>query len=75
MQGFTIQNYKKGYERDQARIGIAVAREWIWPYAYDLKDLTEPVSQPDFDPDTLLYCLLVDEIVGYLLFTIDAKNQ
>jgi hypothetical protein len=66
MQKYVIKDYQKGYEEDQVRIGIQVARNWIWPYAYDLEGLLKVHAQPDFDPDTRHYCFLGDEMVGYM---------
>lgn len=66
MQRYVIRNYQKGFEQDQVRIGREVARNWIWPYAYDLEGLLKVHSQPDFDPDTRHYCFLDNEMVGYM---------
>jgi len=66
MQKYVIKDYQKGFEQDQARIGIKVARNWIWPYAYDLEDLLKIHAQPDFDPDIHHYCFLGNEMVGYM---------
>jgi hypothetical protein len=66
MQKYVIKDYQKGFEQDQARIGLEVARNWIWPYAYDLNDLLKVHAQPDFDPDTRHYCFMGDEMVGYM---------
>ncbi len=33
MLEYVVQDYQKGFEKDQVRIGIEVARNWIWPYA------------------------------------------
>ncbi len=66
MQKYAIKNYQKGFEEGQARIGALVARNWIWPYAYDLDDLLKTSEQPDFDPDTRHYCFLGEEMVGFM---------
>ena len=66
MKKYILREYKKGVEADQARVGIEVARKWIWPFAYDQDDLMKIHSQPDFDPDTRLYCYLGDEMIGYM---------
>jgi hypothetical protein len=70
MQKYVIQDYQKGFEKDQVRIGIEVARNWIWPYAYDLADLMWLHAQPDFDPATRHYCFLGTEMVGYMFSVI-----
>jgi hypothetical protein len=66
MRNYLIRDYQKGYEPDQVRIGLEVARHWIWPYAYHLDGLLKVHSQPDFDPSTRHYCFLGDEMVGYM---------
>jgi len=38
---YSLKDYQKGFELDQARIGQEVAQDWIWPYAYDLDDLLD----------------------------------
>ncbi len=70
MKRYTIRSYQKGFEQDQVRIGIEVARDWIWPFAYQLDGLLKLHSQPDFDPDTRHYCFLDDQMVGYMFSTI-----
>jgi hypothetical protein len=66
MTDYILKNYQKGFETEQARIGIEVARKWIWPYAYDEEDLVKMHAQPDFDPDTRIYCFRGDQMVGYM---------
>jgi hypothetical protein len=63
---YVIKDYQKGFEQDQARIGFEVARDWIWPYAYDQEDLLKIHARLDFDPGTRHYCFLGDEMVGYI---------
>lgn len=75
MKKYILRAYQKGFEQDQARIGIEVARSWIWPYAYDQDDLLKAHSRPDFDPDSCHYCFLGDEMVGYLVSTIAAPGE
>jgi hypothetical protein len=70
MQKYLVKGYCPGVEPDQARIGIEVACNWIWPYAYDLDDLLKAHAQPDFDPTTRYYCYLGDEVVGYLFYQV-----
>jgi len=66
MQQYAIKDYQKGFEQEQARIGLQVAQDWIWPYAYDVEGLLRVHARPDFDPDTRHYCFLGDEMVGYM---------
>jgi hypothetical protein len=74
MQKYSVQDYQKGFEEDQVRIGREVARNWIWPYAYDLADLLQLHAQPDFDPTTRHYCFLGTEMVGYM-FSVITPSQ
>ncbi len=67
MQKYVIKEYQKGFEQDQVKIGLEVARNWIWPYAYHLEGLLKLHAQPDFDPATRHYCFLGDEMVGYMV--------
>jgi hypothetical protein len=57
-------------EKEQARIGIQVAKNWVWPYAYSEEALLEIHAQPGFDPETRHYCFLGDQMVGYLITSI-----
>ena len=75
MKRYAVKDYQKGYEKDQVRIGREVAQNWIWPYAYNLEDLLEVHSQPDFDPQTRHYCFLGDEMVGYMFSIIKPGEQ
>jgi hypothetical protein len=63
---YILQDYQKGVEPEQARIGIEASRTWAWPFAYDAEDLLKIHAQPDFDPDTRIYCTLGGEMVGYI---------
>lgn len=74
MQKYVIKDYQKGFEKDQVRIGLEVARNWIWPYAYNLADLLQLHAQPDFDPATRHYCFLGAEMVGYM-FSVIASSE
>jgi hypothetical protein len=75
MLHYVIKPYQKGYEQDQAKIGIEVARHWIWPYAYDLDSLLRVHAQPDFDPDTRHYCFIGDQMVGYMFSLISEPEN
>jgi hypothetical protein len=61
---YILKNYEKGFESDQARIGIEVTKKWLWPYAYDEEDLLKIHAHPNFDPDTRIYCFLDGKMVG-----------
>ena len=63
MRECAIRDYQKGFRPDQARIGVQVSRNWVWPYAYDLAGLQRLHAQPGFDPDTRHYGYLGEEMV------------
>ncbi|HEY71616.1 MAG TPA: hypothetical protein G4O08_13650 [Anaerolineae bacterium] len=75
MQKYVIRDYQTGVEHDQVRIGREVARNWVWPYAYNLEDLMEVHARPDFDPQTRHYCFLDDEMVGYMFSQITPSDE
>jgi hypothetical protein len=75
MQSYEIRDYQKGFEADQSKIGQEVARNWIWPYAYNLEDLLKLHAQPDFDPGTRHYCFVNDRMVGYMFSIIQPARE
>jgi hypothetical protein len=75
MQKYVIKDYQNGFELNQVRIGLEVARDWIWPYAYNLIDLLRVHAQSDFDPTTRHYCFLGDEMVGYTSFPVTSSGD
>jgi hypothetical protein len=75
MPTYVIKGYQTGFEPDQVRIGREVARNWIWPYAYDLEDLSELHARPDFDPETRHYCFWGDEMVGYMFSIVTPSGE
>lgn len=75
MKKYVIKNYQKGFEQDQVRIGLEVAQNWIWPYAYHLEGLLKVHAQPDFDPETRHYCFLDDNMVGYMFSLITPSGE
>ena len=74
MNKYVIKNHQSGFEQDQARIGIAVARDWIWPFAYDVDGLLKIQAQPDFDPETRHYCFLDGKMVGYMFSVVQPSG-
>jgi len=75
MHKYAIKDYQKGYEHGQVTIGREVARNWIWPYAYNLEELLEIHARPDFDPYTRHYCFLGDEMVGYMFSIVTPSEE
>jgi len=70
MNKYEIKNHQRGFEQDHARIALEVARDWVWPFAYDVNGLLKIHARPDFDPDTWHYCFLEGEMVGCMFSSI-----
>jgi hypothetical protein len=75
MDKYILRNYQRGFEQDQVRIGQEVARDWAWPYAYNLEDLLKVHARPDFDPDTRHYCFLDGQMVGFMFSLITPSGD
>jgi len=44
-----------------------VAKNWVWPSAHTYSDLKDEIGD-DFDDESIIYCLVDNEIVGYTWF-------
>jgi hypothetical protein len=75
MQTYVVKDYLIGVENDQAMIGYQAAKNWVWPYAYDMDDLLAIHAQPDFDPETRHYCFWGEKMVGYMFSTISQDEN
>ncbi len=52
----TFKHYEKGFEIEQERINITVAKNWAYPRVIPVDQLRETYYKDDFDPQTVLYC-------------------
>jgi hypothetical protein len=75
MPEYTFKPYHDSYINDQARIGIEVARQFVWPFAFRVDELRKLHAMPDFDPESRLYCFSGDRMVGYTLWTSRPAND
>ncbi|MFW9852033.1 MAG: hypothetical protein ACFFDS_03770 [Candidatus Thorarchaeota archaeon] len=66
MSAYELKNFQKGFEEDQAKVGVKVASKWIFAHQTPTERLKEVYSQPDFDPETRHYCFKGKEMVGFL---------
>lgn len=66
MEEYTLKNYQKGFEDDQAKVGIEVAQSWKYAHQTSADRLKEIYSLPEFDPETRHYCFEKDKMVGFL---------
>ena len=66
MSEYTIKTYQEEFIEDQVKIGIEVTKNWLLFGQTPADRLKEAYSQPDFDPETRLYCFKGEEMVGFL---------
>lgn len=66
MSAYELKNFQKGFEEEQAKVGIKVASKWIFAHQTPAERLKEVYSQPDFDPETRHYCFKGKKMVGFL---------
>ena len=66
MSEYTIKQYQKGFEDNQEKIGIEVAKSFLIPHQTNATRLKERYSQEDFDPETRLYAFQGDKMIGFL---------
>jgi len=66
LQKYTIKSYQPGFEIEQEKIGIEVAKSFVFPHQTTAKELKVNYSKPDFDPETRFYCFSGKEMVGFL---------
>jgi hypothetical protein len=66
MGDYKIKHYQKGFEDEQARVGMEVAKSFEIPHQTPAERLRERYSQDDFDPETRLYAFKGDKVIGFL---------
>ncbi|MBN1329443.1 MAG: GNAT family N-acetyltransferase [Candidatus Heimdallarchaeota archaeon] len=66
MTQYKIKSYQSGYEDEQERIGIEVAKSFLVPHQTNKERLKEIYSQPEFDPETRLYAFSGNKMIGFL---------
>ncbi|MFX1537214.1 MAG: hypothetical protein ACFFDI_23655 [Promethearchaeota archaeon] len=66
MTKYVLKHYQEGFEEDQERIGVEVAKSYIAPHQTTARALKEVYSRDDFDPETRLYAFKGKEMVGFL---------
>lgn len=75
MPEYRIEPYRESYIKEHARIGIEVARRYVWPFAYTPEALKKIHGMPDFDPESRFYCFSGDRMVGYSLWNINPAGE
>ncbi len=66
MTDYIIKTYQEEFIEDQVKIGTEVSKNWQLFGQTPVDRLKEAYSQPDFDPETRLYCFKGDEMIGFL---------
>ncbi len=66
MEEFTLKNYQKGFEVEQATVGYQVAQTWQFAHQTPVERLKEIYSRPNFDSETRHYCFKGNEMIGFL---------
>jgi hypothetical protein len=41
MTKYSIKPYQEGFDKEQAHIGLEVAKSWLWPLVHDEQDLKQ----------------------------------
>ncbi|NHK31795.1 MAG: hypothetical protein FK730_10620 [Asgard group archaeon] len=66
MTKYEIKSYEEGFEIDQEKVGIEVAKSFVTPHQTNAERLKEIYSQEGFDPETRLYAFKDNEMIGFL---------
>ena len=66
MEEYTLKNYQKGFEQEQASVGFQVAQSWQYAHQTPAERLMVVYSKPEFDPETRHYCFKGEEMIGFL---------
>lgn len=66
MTDYIIKTYQEDFIEDQVKIGNEVSKNWQLFGQTPVDRLKEAYSQPEFDPETRLYCFKGDKMVGFL---------
>lgn len=75
MKNYIIKNYQEGFIEDQVKIGDEVSKQWQLFGQSNAERLKEVYSQPDFDPETRLYCFDEKKMVGFLTSAIIPEKE
>ncbi len=63
---YEIRSYREEFLQEQERIGREVTKDWSAFGQTPAEQLKNVYSQPDFDPETRLYCFKDGKMVGFL---------
>ncbi len=66
MSDYVIKHYHEGFEVDQAKVGVEVAKAFIVPHQTPADRLKEAYTREGFDPETRLYAFKEKKMVGFL---------
>jgi hypothetical protein len=75
MTDYEIKTYQESFLEDQVKVGTEASKEWQLFGQTNLERLKEAYSQPDFDPETRLYCFKGEELVGFITSAILPEKE
>jgi hypothetical protein len=75
MTKYSIKPYQEGFDKEQAHIGLEVAKSWLWPLVHDEQDLKQIHTQANFDPETSWYCFDGNRMVGFISMSVYPSNS
>ncbi len=75
MTEYVIKKYQEEFIENQYKIGTEVSKNWQLFGQTPVDRLKEAYSQPEFDPETRLYCFLGDEMVGFLTSSVLPEKE
>lgn len=65
---FVIRTYQSGDEIEEAKIGIQITKNWVWPALHNLEEVRSQILNPRFDPRSRLYAFYKGKMVAFTEF-------
>lgn len=65
---FVVRIYQPGDEVEEARIGIQITKNWVWPALHNLEEVRSQISGPRFDPRSRIYAFYEGRMVAFTEF-------
>ena len=66
MSNYVIKSFQPEFIEQQVAVGQIVVKDWKYIDQTPAEQLQVTYSQPEFDPETRLYCFKEDKLVGFL---------
>ena len=75
MTDYEIKHYQESFLEDQVKVGSEASKTWQLFGQTGAERLKEVYSQPNFDPETRLYCFKDEKLVGFLTSAILPEKE